>query len=160
MSTGIGTNTIFDRVLAEYLPYQDRQTLWEELAEDETNALLLALLLETSGRSIVEEDRKVNETATYFSETYTVGVDGPASDGEEVDGTKVDFGFVADKVDLRIDDTVVVAFSEPGKTEHREITYRQQDSPLAGIPASSRYVWVRRADSATTDPTVRVEAWP
>jgi len=155
----IGTETVIDRVLAEYLPYQDRQTLLDEVVEDETNALLTALLLEISGQNVLEESNEVQKTANYYAETFTVGTNGPVEGGEEIDGKRVDLGFVAESIDLRISDAVTVAFNRPGKNDHREITYTSGVSPITEIPASTRYVWLSRADSASSDPTVQMEAW-
>lgn len=159
MTGQIGTDTVIDRVLAEYLPYQDRQTLLGEIAEDETNALLTAQLLEMSGQNVLDEGGEVQQTARYFAESYTVGTDGPTGTGDELKGSRVDLGFVAETVDLRTTDTVTVAFNRPGKNDHREITYSAEVSPITEIPASTRYVWLSRAQSASSNPTVQMEAW-
>jgi len=78
------------------------------------------------------------KSSVYFADTFQVTADGPAVDGEHVDGTRLDLGFVTDEIDLRFSDDIAVAFRKTG--DHRTITYREQDSPVVGVGADSQYV--------------------
>lgn len=137
-----------------------------QLATDPGVALTaIRVKQEQSDQSIETEETDVE--ATYYAETYTVTADGPRTtdpqgnleEPSNVEGKMIDLGFDVDTFDLRgFEDDVNVAFKSPNTT-HREITYRAQDEPLAGITARSRYLWLWRADSATSNPTVHVEGW-
>lgn len=124
--------------------------------------LLAAQLLQNEGVQPKDFSLETDETtANYYAEEYTVTSNGPRVGGEEpenVDGQKIDLGEPFDRVDLRIDDDVVIAFNAPNN-DHREIRYRVEDSPIIGKEAQTRYIWLKRADSATSDPTVFLEAY-
>lgn len=134
----------------------------KQLLSDPNTALLAALVrqgedYETPDYELEEEDA----TATYYADQYTVTASGPKQGGKEpenVDGAKIDLGEAFDAFDLRFTDAVDVAFQGPNN-EHRVITYRAEDSPVVGKEAATRYIYVTRADAATSNPTFYVEAY-
>lgn len=156
-----GTGTTFDQLVNDYFPEREGNLIYQ-LLENETDALLAAILLEMqamngdsgtpyAGSSVSQQD------AVYFADAFQVTADGPDVDGDHVDGTRLDLGFVCEEVDLRFTDDIAVAFRQTG--DHKTITYRQEDSPVVGIGASTQYVWIKKADTATSTPTVHLEAW-
>lgn len=156
-----GTGTKFDKLVNEYFPQREGNLIYQ-LLENETDALLAAILLEMQamnddGSGQYPQGSGPGKSSVYFADTFQVTTDGPAVDGEYVDGTRLDLGFVTDEIDLRFSDDIAVAFRNTG--DHRTITYRQEDSPVVGIAADSQYVWIKRAETATSDPVVHLEAW-
>ncbi|MFC6952225.1 hypothetical protein [Halorubellus litoreus] len=131
----------------------------------DTDRLLLALLLEQRGQELVEalDDAQSEYTdedsgTQYYAQQFTVTQSGPPEDVTDDQG-RLDFGFEATSVDLRFTDSVEVAFKPQGNA-NRVIEYRKQDKHAEGIPVETQTMGVVRADSATSDPTVWVEAWP
>ncbi|WP_162991588.1 hypothetical protein [Halostella salina] len=156
--TSVGPNSVTEQLLSLY---GLGATSWtDDIAQSDTDRLLAALLLELREESLLEvqaqsgDDYHENDvgesaqTAEYYADTVTL-------DG---DGERVDLGFIAESIDLRFDDDIAVAFKQSDQS-NRTITYTSGVSPIASIPASTRYVWLSRADSAESDPTVQLEAW-
>jgi len=156
-----GVDEQIQQEIRRYYPQYPAGLARQELASSE-EYLLASILRQLEGKTPDDYDLEDDDQeANYFAEAYTATVDGPRVGGdepEEVDGTKVDLGERYDAVDLRFTDDVVVAFKN-SNNPHRDVKYREQDSPVVGRPAQSRYIWIRRADSATSDPTVFVEAY-
>jgi hypothetical protein len=136
-----------------------------DLFASDTDRLLLALLLEQRGQDLVEAlddakseyDEDDGETE-YYAQKFTVTEDGPPEDVTDDQG-RLDFGFEASTVDLRLTDAIEVAFQPEGNL-NRVIEYRKQDQHASGIPVEARYAYLTRASGAEGDPTVWVEAWP
>lgn len=137
-----------------------------QMFSDPSTALLAALVEQNASPNTSAETER-NPEAEYFAQEFTVTADGPrvtdsegnVTEPDYVDGKKVDLGYVVSEFDLRgFTEDVMVAFKGPNTT-NRDIKYRAQDEPVAGIDAETRYVWLWRADSASSDPTVFVEGW-
>lgn len=141
-----------------------------EITSDPKTALLAIMVEQERGSDIVtsDESSEASATASYFAREYVVTPDGPRvrdSDGnlvepDEVDGKKIDAQAIYSEWDVRgFDDDIMLAWKPPNRTL-RDIKYRGgTDNPLAGVPAETRYVWLWRADSATSNPTVFLEGW-
>lgn len=144
-----------------YYPDYPESTIQQMLSDPEI--VLLSILVDELGSrqsaTSTSSDGPERQTAQYYAEQYTVTSDGPRIDGESpenVEGQRIDIGFSAGSWDLRFDDDIVVSWKEPNRT-NREVNYRSQDSPVVGISRQSRYLWVKRADSASSDATLFVE---
>jgi hypothetical protein len=131
----------------------------------DTDRLLLALLLEQRGQELVEaldeassEYGDKDDGTQYYAQQFTVTQGGPPEDVTDEQG-RLDFGFEASTVDLRFTDSIEVAFKPQGAS-NRVIEYRKQDQHAEGIPIETQTMGVVRAESAESDPTVWVEAWP
>lgn len=148
-------------VIQRYFPGYPNGYAGQTLADPEV-ALLAALIKQ--GEDVEPADYEMDEedsTSNYYAEDYSVTALGPRQDGAEpsnVDGKKIDLGMTVDAFDLRFTDDVVVAFKPPNE-DHRDIKYRAGDSPVVGKEATTSNVWVRRADSATSDPTLFIEGY-
>jgi hypothetical protein len=163
MST-FGTDTAIDAALADYLPQTD--SLPRELLQDETNALLYAALLElqllrydrtnrTDPPSLLieEQEREAgNQTEArgrYLADVYEV------TDSE---WTEVDLSFDSKEIDLRnLTDPVKIAFAPPAGGSNI-VRYDSTDSPVAGIPVTTRKVWLRARDGVGST-AVYMEVW-
>lgn len=157
----LGVDEQIQQAIRRYYPQYPTGLGRQQLASSE-EYLLASILRQLEGTEPADYDLEADDQeANYFAETYTATADGPRVGGEEpeeVDGAKVDLGDRYDAVDLRFDDDVVIAFKN-ANNDHRDIKYGSENSPVVGRPAQSRYVWIRRADSATSDPTVHLEAY-
>lgn len=145
--TQVDTETVISRLLQKYFgePHS-------ELFRDEEEALLAALLMESRGETSVPDSATKTDEATYAAVSVTVDDAGPTDQTPpSVDGAKIDLGAIYSGFNLRFSDAVEIAFKESGK---RWIPYRADESPVTGVQAETRYVWVRRGEEATTDPTV------
>ena len=159
----VGVDRATERLIREYFPEYPDSTI-EQLLADPQTALTAALLREMRGdTSDVDTDSSTRETGRYFAQEFEVTVDGPRIDGEEpefVEGKEIDVGAVYDEWDIRgFSDDIRIAWKEPNRT-NRAIKYRGgTDNPVAGVPVSTRYVWLWRAESASSDSTVYLEGW-
>lgn len=160
----LGVDTPIEEQIRRHYPGYPESTIGQMLSDPQV-ALLSILVDEMgSGSTSSSDSGTSNETATYFAEKYTVTSDGPRvkkADGtleepEEVDGARVDVGFVANSWDLRFTDDVVVAW-QPSNRTHRDVLYRAKDSPVVGKTARSQSIWIKQADSASSNPTLFVE---
>jgi len=161
----VGEDPEIVSLIQEYYP-----SYRPEVTTDPVTALLAIRIVQERGDDVVLSEASSassSSTASYFTQEYVVTTDGPRikqengslDEPENVDGKKIDAEAVYNEWDVRgFDDDIMLAFKQPAR-EHREIKYPASDSPLAGVPAESQYVWLWRADSATTDPTVRLEGW-
>jgi len=147
-------------------------TLPSSLLTDDTNALLGALLLELQAQRL--EGGGPNDLGLYLRQREqstdsafnreargvykSLSVDIQANDYTEI--TPSDLGFVTQEVDLRnanID--IEVAFTQPG-SDSASLTYTTEEIPVTGIPVSTAKIWVRVADSATSNQgTVTIDCW-
>jgi len=109
-----GPNTYIDRVLAEYQPGDVAQQGWVgEIFEDETNALLAALLMELRGD---------NTTAGPAEPEYSVKSVSVESSSRE----RVEWGFDAHSVVVhQIDDLIDISFQKD-----EPITVTENTEPL------------------------------
>lgn len=164
----IGADDPIVSLIRKYYPSYPDGPLGE-LTTDPMTALLAIRVEQERGSDIVqvEDSESSSTTATYFAREFTVTEDGPRvtdSGGnlkapEFVDGKKIDAGAIYSEWDVRgFSDDINLAFKSPTRT-NRDILYQSGDEPLTGIPAATRYVWLWRADSATSNPTVRLEGW-
>lgn len=152
-------------LIQEYYPHYE-----PEVTTDPVTALLAIRIVQERGDDVVlseASEASSTSTASYFAEEFVVTTDGPRvknpdgslTEPEYVNGKKIDAEAVYSEWDVRgFDDDIMVAFKEPAR-ENRDIKYPASDSPLAGVPAETQYVWLWRAESATSDPTVRLEGW-
>jgi len=131
----------------------------DDIGQSDTDRLLAALLLELRDESLLEAresmDDGYHEDGVGDTSTATYYADSVDTDG---DWERVDLGFVADSIDLRFTDDVTVAFKEPDQ-QNAAITYTSDLQSVTDIPAETHYVWLKRAESAESDPTVQLEAW-
>lgn len=157
----IGVDPPVQQLIRRYFPEYPGGLGGQQLADAQLY-MLGAILRQLEG--IEPSDFELEEettTANYFAEEYTATTSGPRVGGnepEEVDGTRIDLGETYEAVDLRFDDDVVVAFNGTNN-DHRDVKYRAKDSPVVGRQAQTRYIWLRRAESASSDPTVFLEAY-
>jgi hypothetical protein len=163
----IGTPEVAHDLLHEYYP-----DLPGELATDDTNALLGALLLELQVQR-VQRGGPTN-IAAYLEEQQATDTVGFARDergeyrsfdldietGEWTQIESDDLGFVAREIDLRNTEVPVdVAFQSPG-SDRAHIRYTPAEMPVAGIPVTTASVWVRVAESASSsEGTITVDCW-
>lgn len=156
-------------LIREYYPtYPDGPM--GELTSDAKTALLAIMVEQERGSDIVtsEVGSTQSDTGSYYAAEYVVTTDGPRvvdDDGAlvepgNVNGKRIDAQAVYDEWDLRgFDDDIRVAWKKSART-YRDIKYRGgTDNPLAGVPVSTQYVWLWRAESATSNPTVYLEGW-
>jgi len=159
-----GTDTLIDTALADYLPQTD--SLPRELLEDETNALLYAALLELQllrydrtnrtepPRLLIEEQEseaggQTEARGRYLADSYEV---------TDAEWTEVDLSFDSKEIDLRnLTDPVKVAFAPPAGGDN-VVRYDSTDSPVAGIPVTTRKVWLRAKDGVGST-GVFMEVW-
>lgn len=144
------TDEVVNTLISKYVG--NAATPVERIFRDETEALLSAILLELRDEKSIPDAAAETDEATYAAVAVTVDDDGPTDQAPpSVDGTKIDLGAIYSGFNLRFSDAVEVAFKESGK---RWIPYRADESPVTGVQAETRYVWVRAHDDAATDPTV------
>lgn len=105
----------------------------------------------------VSEPNETN-TADYFS----TGQGGVILDSPEFN--RIEFGQMARVVNLRFDDDIVVAFRNPYQGSGGIIPLSSSESPFTigdggedGI--GTAFLWARKADSATSNPTLNVIAY-
>jgi hypothetical protein len=158
----IGVDNPVADVIRRYFPGYPEGMSGQVFADPEV-ALLAALIKQ--GEDVEPADYEMDEDEqtdnNYFAEKFTVTAGGPTVGGEEpeyVDGAKINLGMTVDAVDLRFTDAIEVAFKGPNE-DHRLIEYRAEDSPIVGKEATTSAMWVTRADAATSDPTLYVEAY-
>ncbi|MFC6953522.1 hypothetical protein [Halorubellus litoreus] len=158
-----GPNSRVEQLLGEY--GVGANSWIEDIFKSDTDRLLLAILLEQREQDLIEalDDASSEYTdedsgTQYYVQKFTVTQSGPPENLSDDQG-RLDFGFEASTVDLRFSDSIEVAF-KPEATSNRVIEYRKQDKHAEDIPVETQTMGVVRADSATSDPTVWVEAWP
>jgi len=147
----IGSDTPIDDLLRQYFPGVPENLLYE-LFENETNALLAALLMELRGDD-VDQDVTGDSEAVYYSEP-----------GVEVTSTNedtVEWDFSADTVIVYgFDAPVSVAFKGPNKADRSiQLTTTQEPftlSPPGGLKASK--LWYRKQTDSGEDTTLNVVA--
>jgi hypothetical protein len=165
----IGADEPIVALIRQYYPNYPDGPLGEVVTDPQTALQAIRVVQEQGDDVLLSEagSSSTSTTASYFAEEYTVTADGPrVQDDEEnlvepehVDGKKIDAGAVYSEWDLRgFNDDIMIAWTEPAR-EHRDIKYPAADSPVAGVPAETQYVWLWRAESATSDPAVRLEGW-
>ncbi|NLV08729.1 hypothetical protein GOC74_02095 [Halomicrobium mukohataei] len=139
----IGSDTPVDDLLGEYFPGAPNNLLYE-VFEDETNALLAALLMEMRGDDI-DQGTSGETEARYYSEPGVV-VD------EEIEDT-VRWDFAASTVVLYgFDEPIVIGMQSPNKA-NREIPLSPSEAPFSlsqpgGIDTST--VWYRLQEGAAS----------
>ena len=153
-SSTIGPNSQVERILAKY---GLEATSWgDDLVENDTNRLLLALLLEQRGENALEAiDTQPDDSqeAGYFVTEEPLPV---VSTDEE----RLNWGFPANTVNVwGFDAPIYVAFRSEGN--YRKIPLQPSESPFSvspegGIDASS--IWVSKPDSTTNDTEIKVLA--
>ncbi|MDX1746709.1 MAG: hypothetical protein R3324_12285 [Halobacteriales archaeon] len=101
----------------------------------------------------VDEPEREN-TGDYFS----TGLE-PISVGSTEEWILVEFGLMAQAVNLRFDDAIHVAFSNPERSTGKIIPLGAGDSPFSmggdrGI--GTAFMWVRKNPTASSNPTVHI----
>lgn len=156
----VGVDPPIERLIRQYYPNYPQDSLGQ-LLSDPSVALLAVLARQNQDSGTYQDTTETQDVeASYYADKYLVTSDGPRNgDGstpENVDGKQIDLGFPVDTFDLRFTDAITVAFQGPNN-QHRTIEYRAGDSPVVGKAAETRYVYVARAASATSDPTLWIE---
>jgi hypothetical protein len=149
MGGTIGTDTVLDRLLAEYYPSTPNSILYE-LFENETAMLLGALLMEQRGAT------GDNQTgASYYSTETPLAVDSVKEEKESWD-------FPAQAVTVHgFDEPINLAFSEPG-TSDRVIPLKPSQSPFKLSPPNgvgAEAVWYSKQDTSDADTQISVLAF-
>jgi len=151
----IGPNSQVERILAKY---GLEATSWpDDILENDTNRLLLALLLEQRGENALEaidQQSDDSQEAAYFVTEEPL----PVTTTEE---NRLNWGYPATSVTVwGFDEPVYVAFRSEG--EYRKIPLAPSDAPYhagpeGGLGASS--VWISKQSSSTPDTQVKVKAY-
>ncbi|MCJ0620107.1 hypothetical protein JZX76_11475 [Haloarcula hispanica] len=152
-----GTGTAFDLLLNEYFPQRADDALFQAF-ENETDALLAALLIETQKANgddpeFPQEQRPQNQEASYFTTEQPLPVD-------SVSEERLDFDFPATSVTIwGFDAPVYVSFKSTG--DQRKIPLTPSESPFnlapeGGLGASS--IWIRKPDESSADTQIKVLA--
>ena len=154
--SSIGPDSQVERILSKY---GLEATSWgDDLLEDDTNRLLLALLLEQRGENALEAiDHQPDDSqeAGYFVTEEPLPV---VSTNE--DDQMLNWGFPASTVTIwGFTEPVYVAFR--GEGANRKIPLTPSESPFTlstegGVNASS--IWVRKPDSSTNDTQIKILA--
>ncbi len=147
----IGTDTPIDDLLEQYFPGAPRNLLYEAF-EDETNALLAALLMEMRGDDV---DQDVSgETEAVYHSNAGIPVTSTSEETEEWD-------FMADTVVVYgFDAPLTVAFKSPNKTD-RDIPLTSTEAPFSLSPpggVSTSKLWYRKTTESAADTTLNVLA--
>lgn len=153
----VGVDPATEDIIRRAFPEYPKSWIEQQFADPQT-AILAALLREELGHYGAETPEK---EARYYADEYTVTASGPRQSGTEprnVNGKRIDFQQVVSAVDLRFDAAISVSFKR-ADSEHRQVTYLAADSPVVGIPVETRYMWVERADEASANAALQVEAW-
>lgn len=167
----IGADGPIVSLIRQYYPSYPDGPLGE-LTTDPMTALLAIRVEQERGDDIILSEESSSSgsssTASYFSSgELVVTSDGPRVEGSNgleepdyVDGKKIDAGAVFAEWDIRgFNDDIMVAFKESART-NRDVLYRGgTDNPVVNLPAETRYVWMWRAESAGSNPTVYLEGW-
>ncbi|WP_058992720.1 hypothetical protein [Haloarcula sp. CBA1127] len=147
----IGADTPIDDLLEQYFPGAPRNVLYEAF-EDETNALLAALLMEMRGDDI-DQNVSGNSEAVYYSE--------PGVPVDDTDEETVSWDFAADTVVVYgFDSPIVVAFKATNKAD-RFIPLTPSDAPFSlsppgGLGASK--LWYRKMTEGDASTSLNVLA--
>lgn len=95
-------------------------------------------------------------TARYFS----TGPNPVAVEDTQFD--YIGFGLMAEVVNIRFTDDIDIAFADPEQRRSNIITLKANESPFTigtDFGINSAFMWVRKAESATNDPTMNVIAF-
>ncbi|QFU83393.1 hypothetical protein [Natronorubrum aibiense] len=151
----IGPNSQVERILSKY---GLEATSWpDDILEDDTNRLLLALLLEQRGENALEAinpESDDSQEAAYFVTEEPLPV-------TTTDENRLKWEFPATSVTIwGFDEPIYVAFRSEG--DYRKIPLSPADSPYhagpeGGLGASA--AWIRKQSSDTADTTVKVKAY-
>jgi hypothetical protein len=150
----IGPDSQVENLLAEY--GLGANSMFEDIVENDTDRLLVALLLEQRGQDLVEA--LDSATQEYDDETTAkyISFDRTATD----DWDSVAWDFTTESIDVRISNAdALVAFADPTKSDNVEIAYATGESPIVGIPAETTEIWYKNDPSASSDASITVEAW-
>lgn len=132
--------------------------------EDKMLALLKQIEQNTSDEDPdvqIEQNIGPGANRDQGPEIFTTGTDRYLLSDE--DGfEKLEFGFLADIVNIRTTDDIVLAVTNQGRQNGGEMKIRAAESPFtiggdAGLDASQ--MWVKKADSAASDPGIEVIAF-
>ncbi|MGQ3412037.1 hypothetical protein ACT4ML_07205 [Natrinema sp. LN54] len=154
-SSTVGPNSPIERVLEDY--GVGASSWGEDLVENDTERLLLALLLEHRGENAVEAlnpEAEDSQEAAYFVTEDPL----PVTTAEE---NRLKWGFPATSVTVwGFDEPIYVAFRSEGN--YRKIPLEPSDAPYhagpeGGLGASA--AWIRKQSSDTADTTVKVKAY-
>lgn len=112
-------------------------------------------------RGIASEATTETPTTAETPDYFTTGPAGISLD-DPATFTEVDFGFVAQTVNLRFDDNIDVAFANPHVNSGKLIPFAGEESPVslggfAGVDGPK--LWIRKAQTATTDVEAHVIAF-
>jgi len=160
-------NTYIDRLIGEYVPVEETNSLAEELLADETNQLLFATVQELRAQrfqdgtydiqEVLRQERDAEGSGVDVDATYDSRiVDAPQFDNGD-DWETIDLDFATSEIDLRFDDDIYVAFKQEFGSDD-VIPYPVGDSPVVGIPASTSWIQVV-AQEGTGGATINVESW-
>jgi len=147
----VGSGTPIDDLLEQYFPGAPRNLLYESF-ENETNALLAALLMEIRGDD-VDQDVSGDSEAVYFSR--------PSVAVESVEEQTVEWDFSADTVVVYgFDAPLTIAYKAPNKGD-RFIPLSPAASPFSlsppgGLAAST--LWYRKQTESDANTTLNVLA--
>lgn len=154
-SSTIGPGSQVEQILAKY---GLKATSWpDDLVENDTDRLLLAILLEQRGENALEAldtDDDDSQEAAYFVTEDPL----PVTEAEE---DRLKWGFPATSVTVwGFDEPIYVAFRSEG--DYRKIPLDPSDAPYhagpeGGLGASA--AWIRKRSSETADTTVKVKAY-
>ncbi|ELY63577.1 hypothetical protein [Natrinema versiforme] len=154
-SSTIGPNSPIERVLADY--GIDASSWSEDIVENDTERLLLALLLEQRGENAFEalnpESEDTQEAAYFVTEEPL-----PVTTTEE---NRLKWGFPASSVTVwGFDEPIYVAFRSEG--DYRKIPLEPSSAPYnagpeGGLGASA--AWISKQSSDSADTTVKVKAY-
>lgn len=157
----VGTNTKFDRVLEQYFTGRQGDVL-QQLAENETDALLLAILLELQEQNgnnefdAPTEERPDQHEADYFATEEPL----PIESTNEADHT-LNWGFPATSVTIwGFNEPIYVAFRSNG--ENRKVPLEPSDAPFTAAPEGgldTSEVRVRKPSSDSADTQVKIMAF-
>ena len=158
-SATVGPDALVERLLEEYGLSTDSWAA--DVVEDDTERLLMALLLEQRDQTDVIE--AVDAARRSGTGTETTTADYWSSEGEITlgdDWTEIDFeGLVSESVDLRISNAdLVVRFEEPG-ADDADVFYGTAESPIVGVPAKTTKMWAKNDPSAGSNASLKVQAW-
>jgi len=164
MAYGTLGDSYIDELLAEYGVVTG--SVLEDFAENETNALLYAAVLELQaarkdpGSSDIEVSLGRDQDRNDIVATYDALSNESLSERQNTateDWEIMDLGFVSSEVDLRFNKSIIVAFANPTDPTNR-IRYNANRSPVTGIPTRTNKIFAVAQDG-TGGATVSVEAW-
>lgn len=154
-SSTIGPDSQVERILQDY---GLSATSWpDDLVENDTDRLLLALLLEQRGESALEAinpESEDSQEAAYFVTENPLPV-------TSTDEERLKWGYPATSVTVwGFDEPIYVAFRSEG--DYRKIPLKPSDAPYhagpeGGLGASA--AWIRKQNEDSNDTIVKVKAY-